>query len=653
MVDMRRNRSGKAAPPLARGGRKAAPSLRAPAREPAGGGGGRARSGKPAAPKRRARRGGGWGWRLARFAATLTVWGFVVGAILVAVVAWDLPDIADLDKAGIRQPQIHILAEDGTAIAEYGDVYGRALRLKDMPPYLPQAVLAIEDRRFYSHFGIDPIGIARAAYSNVQAGGVRQGGSTLTQQLAKSLFLTQERTLMRKAREALLALWLEHLFSKDQLLEIYLNRVYLGSGAYGVDAAARRYFGVSATEVNLTQAAALAGAPKAPSRLNPLSDPKATADRAGLVLSAMVDAGFISHAQADAARRQRIPPEAPRATGSNGRWFADWAMGRAAGYLGGVAGDLVVQTTLDPVLQRILEEEALVLFPAMDKKRAGQLAAVLVAPDGAVRAMLGGRSWTASPFNRAVQGMRQPGSSFKTLVYLAALEAGAEPSERFNDAPVQIGSWRPGNYEGRYRGEVTLAEGVAHSSNAVAVTLAQRVGLKQVIALARSMGIAARLEPTPALALGAYEVSPLEMAGVFAGIANGGMAVSPYPIRGIRDAKGAALYVHMPDAAVRVASPQAIARLNSVLAGVVRDGTGKGAALSGRSAAGKTGTSQDYRDAWFGGYTAELALVIWMGNDDDDPTDRLTGGGLPAELFRRVMTRALAATPPHPLPGID
>ena len=650
MAETRKPRSSGTAKPRTRGASKPAPKLKAPPREPAAKPAAKAKTkgSRKGSAKRRS-----WGWRLARILATLTIWGAVLGAILVAIIAWDLPDIADLDKAGIRQPQIHILAEDGSPVAEFGDLYGRALKLSEMPPYLPRAVIAIEDRRFYYHFGIDPIGILRALYSNVVAGGVRQGGSTLTQQLAKTLFLTQERTLLRKAREALLALWLEHLFSKDQILEIYLNRVYLGSGAYGVDAAARRYFGVSASQINLTQAAALAGAPKAPSRLNPISDPKGIAARANLVLAAMAEEGFITQAEAQAARRTTIPPEAPRATGSNGRYFADWAMGRAAGYLGGVDGDLVVDTTLDPVLQRILEEEAAGIFPAMDKKRAGQLAAVMISPDGAVRAMLGGRSWQASPFNRAVQGARQPGSSFKMLVYLAALEQGADPEEHFNDAPVQIGNWRPGNYEGQYRGDVTMAEGLAYSSNAVAVTLAQRVGLNNVIDLARRLGIASRMEPTPALALGAYEISPLEMAGVLASFANGGYAAAPFPIRTIRNGRGQALFQHLPEEAIQVASPQAIADLNAMLAGVLRDGTGKAAALPGRPAAGKTGTSQDYRDAWFAGYTAELALVIWMGNDDDDPTDRLTGGNLPAQLFGRVMTRALAATPPHALPGIS
>lgn len=600
-------------------------------------------------PKKTAPR-SSWRRRLLVWTATFAVWLTVAGGAVLAYFALTLPDIDGL-TATTRRPGITFLAAGGETIAAYGDVHGRAVPLAELPPALPRAVMAVEDRRFYDHFGLDPLGIARAMLANLRAGGVVQGGSTLTQQLAKNLFLTHERSLARKLRELLLALWLEHAFSKDQILTLYLNRVYLGAGTYGVEAAAQRYFGRSARDLTLYQSAMIAGLLKAPSRYNPLRDPEAARARTAVVLRAMVDAGYITANEAAAARRQG-PGRLNRPPGS-AHYFTVWLLDRVPDFGARRDADLVVRTTLDLEIQRAAEQA---LARALDGpgRKAGvtQGAVVVLSPDGAVRAMVGGRSYAHSQFNRAVQARRQPGSAFKPFVYLAALEAGMSPDDVVPDAPVTIGEWSPDNFSRGHRGPVSLREALARSINTVAVRLSERVGRQRVIAVARRLGLTSRLPDHPSLALGTGEVSPLELASAYAVLANGGGSAWPYGVRAIADRSGHEIYRRQGSGAGRLVAPAVLADINAMLRGVVEAGTGRRAALD-RPAAGKTGTTQDHRDAWFVGYTADYVAAVWLGNDDASPMKGVTGGSLPAEIWREVMTAAHRGLPPAPLPGAE
>ncbi|HEV2303262.1 MAG TPA: PBP1A family penicillin-binding protein [Stellaceae bacterium] len=578
------------------------------------------------------------------------LWALIIGAGGLAYFAFTLPDTSRL-AAAERRPSITILAADGTRIATYGDLFGRALSLKEMSPYLPEAVIATEDRRFYSNFGIDPIGIARAALADLMAGHIVEGGSTITQQLAKNLFLTPRRSLGRKLREVLLALWLDHRFTKDEILEIYLNRIYLGAGAYGVDAAARRYFHKSARRLSLYESAMIAGLLKAPTRYNPIRDRALAEARTAQVLDNMADAGFVTQAQASAAERQgeRSPPVVASRPGS--RYFADWIADQLPDFVGGNRSDLTVKTTLYPRLQseaeRAIDD---VLARGGAKAAVGEGALVAMSPDGAVRALVGGRDYDESQFDRATAAERQPGSAFKPFVYLAGLEAGLSPADHFNDRPIRIGNWQPHDYTRRYRGEVTMAEGLAQSINTVAVEIAERAGVKNVIAVAHRLGIASPLPQDASIALGTGEVNLLELASAYAPFANGGHGVLPYGILEIRDRQGRVLFRRGGSGPGRVMSEEEVGEMNGMLSAVIAEGTGRKAALP-RPAAGKTGTTQDYRDAWFLGYTADLVAGVWFGNDDNRPMRRVTGGSLPAEVWREFMLAATAGMPVRPLPG--
>ncbi len=585
--------------------------------------------------------------RALRAGVILPIWGGVALGGLVAWYGWDLPDPETLETP-TRRPSVTLLADDGSVLATYGDLHGGMVRFNQMPPYLVQAVVATEDRRFFDHPGMDAIGILRAAYANLRAGAVRQGGSTLTQQIAKNLFLTPERSIRRKVREMLLAFWLEARFDKRQLFTIYINRVYFGAGAWGIEAAAQRYFARRTARLGLRQAALLAGLLKAPSRYSPLADPAKAAARADLVIDNMVATGFLTAAQARAAKREPLAV-ASRGRGSGVRYFTDWLLDRAAGYIGPTGRDLVIRTTLSPRLQRIAETRVAAGLKGEGARRGvGQAALVAMAPDGAVRAMVGGRDWRKSQFNRATQALRQPGSAFKLFVYLAALEAGMTPADTVLDAPLEIRGWRPRNYTGRYRGRVTLADALAGSINTAAVRLTEKVGRGKVAAVAQRLGITAPLKIHPSLALGASEVTLLELTGAYAALANRGYAAWPYGIAEIRDGAGATLYRRAGAGAGRVVGPGTLRPLQTMLAGVITRGTGRAARI-GRPAAGKTGTSQDSRDAWFIGFTAELVAGVWVGNDDETPMKRVTGGGLPARIWRGFMRDALKGTPPRPL----
>jgi len=585
---------------------------------------------------------------LIKWGATLAVWVVLSVAGLVAWYATDLPDV-DKALAATRQPTVRLVAASGAPLAAFGDIHGPAVHLDALPGALVQAVLATEDRRFYHHYGIDPIGLVRAVVANVRAGRIVQGASTITQQVAKNLFLTPERTLKRKVQEVLLALWLENKFTKDQILTVYLNRVYLGAGVFGAEAAARRYFGRPARRLSLYQAAMLAGLLKAPSRYNPARHPDRAAGRTAQVLANMVDAGAITPAEARAAKGGRLSASA--SAGRAGRHFADWIMEQVGSYVSPGDHDLSVRTTLDLRLQGRAEALVAALL-AGPGATAGvsQAAVVVLAPDGAVRAMVGGRDYRTSQFNRATQALRQPGSAFKPVVYLAGLESGLEPASRLVDAPVAVGDWRPRNFDGRHRGAVSLREALAGSINTVAVTVAEQAGRGRVIAAARRLGLSTPLSATPSLALGAAEVSLIELTGAYGAFANGGIGVWPHGIAEINDGAGRVLYRRAGSGPGRVMEPGHAAAMTDMLASAVSEGTGRGAALA-RPAAGKTGTSQDFRDAWFVGYTAQFTAGVWMGNDDGRPMKGVTGGGLPTRLWRDIMAAAHKDLEARPLPG--
>lgn len=576
------------------------------------------------------------------------IWGFIGATIVLAYFAHDLPDISQVTQY-VRRPSIVLLARDGTPFHRLGETQGELVNAAELPPHLVNAVLAIEDRRFFWHIGLDPIGLTRAVVVNLRSGRAVQGGSTITQQLAKNLFLSPERTIKRKIQEALLALWLEYRYSKNQILSAYLNRVYLGAGTYGVEAAARTYFNKPASALNLHESAIIAGLLKAPSRFSPSNNSYLANQRAKQVLAAMVDAGYTSLAQANMAQSAPPRPRPKPGAGGTGRHFADWAAELARGYVGPNHPDLIVTTTLDLRLQRDAEAQV-DGYLAGDAKplRASQASLVAMAYDGAVRTMVGGNDYAATQFNRAVQAQRQPGSAFKPFVYLTALEAGYDPETEVLDAPIAIGSWRPGNFNGRYRGPIPLKEALAHSVNSCAVRLADAVGVDAVTELAAQFGLVPPANPDLSLALGTTETTLLDLTAAYAGIANRGRPTVPYAVTEIRDRDNRVLYRHRATGVAPAANPGSVIDLTRMMMGTIAFGTGRAAKLD-REAAGKTGTSQDHRDAWFVGFTADLVAGVWFGNDNNRSMKRVTGGSLPARLWRDFMQTAHAGLPARPL----
>jgi penicillin-binding protein 1A len=562
------------------------------------------------------------------------VWGALAAAVVLLWFAHDLPrPEAALD--GARRPSITLQDRSGHVFATFGDVVGDPLRLTDMPRYLPAAAVAVEDRRFWHHPGVDLIGLARATWTNLAAWRLVQGGSTITQQVAKNLFLTNARTFRRKVQELLLTLWLEHRFSKREILEIWLNRVYLGAGTWGVDAAARTYFGVSARRVTLWQAAVLAGLPRAPSRFNPRADPVAAAARARVVLTAMADTGAITDADAKAAMAQiAFPPPPPLAAG----WFADWAADQAQS-LAPPDTDVTVRTTLDPGLQAIAESRLVALLDGPGAAAGVSQGAVVAldAASGAVRAMVGGRNYRQSSFNRAVLARRQPGSAFKPLTWLAALEKGVRPDDSILDAPIRIGSWSPADSERRYLGEITVEEALAQSINTSAVRLLLQAGGPRTVArLAARLGITDKLPNDASLALGTGEVGLLELSSAYAAFFNGGARITPFAVEALRAGGNFSIAARAPPASV--IDPDLAAMMARMLTAVVTRGTGRAAAVTGRAVAGKTGTTQDYRDAWFIGWIDGEIIGVWLGNDDSRPMKSVQGGSFPARLFHDIAT---------------
>lgn len=588
--------------------------------------------------------------RMIYWSLVLALWLIIAAAGAMAWVIVSLPPIQSLEIPK-RPPRIEIVGFDGRPLAIRGEMHGATVTLKDLPAYLPRAFIAIEDRRFYSHGGIDPIGLARAAIANVLRRGVAQGGSTITQQLAKNLFLTQERTLWRKLQEVILALWLERKFSKTEILELYLNRVYFGAGAYGIDAAAQRYFGKPAKQVTIAEAAMLAGLVKSPSRLAPSRNPDGAEHRAQAVLMAMMSLGFITETMAKTALVQ--PARAVKATGAGTvNYAADWIMDVLDDLVGHVDQDLVVVTSIDPALQAAAEKTLIdELAQKGGKLDVQQGAIVAMTPDGAVRALVGGKNYAESQYNRAVAARRQPGSAFKPFVYLTAIEHGLTPDTVRDDMPIALKGWKPENYRREYYGPVTLTQALALSLNTVAVRLTQEFGATAVAKTAYRLGIASKLDPNPTLALGTSEVSLIELVAAYAPFANDGKAIVPYVVERVRTADGRTLFVHTPPDLGRIIEPQHVAMINAMMRETLRIGTAQRAQLAGWPAAGKTGTSQDFRDAWFVGYTARLITGVWVGNDDSSPTRKVTGGGLPVDIWRRVMKVAHHGIPVVALPG--
>ena len=592
------------------------------------------------------------GWRRAAYwACVASLWAVIAAIGAVAWIGAHLPPIQSLEVPK-RPPSIRIAALDGRILTTRGDS-GASVLLSQLPAYVPQAFIAIEDRRFFEHHGIDPRGVARAALANILRRSVAQGGSTLTQQLAKNLFLTQERTISRKAQELVLALWLERKYSKQEILELYLNRIYFGAGAYGIESAAQRYFGKGARQLSLSEAAMLAGLVKSPSRLAPTRNPDGAQRRAQMVIAAMTAQNYLTDSRAKLALAQ--PAHAlKQSPGGSAGYIADWIMDVLDDLIGRVEEDITVATTIDPVLQ-IMAEKTLgdELAAKGDKSGVGQGAIVSMSPDGAVRAMVGGRNYSESQFNRAVAAKRQPGSAFKPFVYLTALERGLTPESVREDRPIAIKGWRPENYTREYFGAVTLTQALAMSLNTVAVRLTMEFGPTAVTRTAHRLGIASKLDPNPSIALGTSEVSLIEMTSAFAPFANGGYSIVPHVVESVRNAEGRTLYQRAPLALGPIIEPRFVGMMNAMMKETLLSGTGRKAELPGYPAAGKTGTSQDFRDGWFVGYTAHLVTGVWLGNDDNSPTRKMTGGGLPAEIWARLMRPAHRGIAVADLPGLS
>ncbi|WP_312164594.1 PBP1A family penicillin-binding protein [Phenylobacterium sp.] len=572
----------------------------------------------------------------------------MISFALAAALSLTAPELPPLPPIK-REAQVVYVDRAGAVLGVRGGRYGPPVDTAKLPAYVPAAFVAIEDRRFYEHGGFDPMGIARAIVVNAEQGRAAQGASTITQQLARNLFLTSDQTMERKAKEVMYAVQLERTYSKKQILGLYLSRVYFGSGAYGIEQASRRYFGKSAARLSLREAATLAGVLKSPTNYNPIEAPQNAAARADLVLAAMVETGAITPAQRKQAMAQPLKL-AGGAYSSSANYFIDWLDGQRRQLVGAPKQDIIVETTLDMELEVAAAGTARAVVERYKAQNVSQAALVALDGQGRVRAMVGGIDYVAAPYNRAVTARRQAGSAWKPFVYLTALEAGRTPDMTVVDEPITIGAWSPQNYSDTYAGTLTLEQAVAQSTNTVAVRLADEVGRGNVAATARRLGIVSAVNTDPAMALGTSLVSPLEMAQAYGAFANGGDRVQAYGIERIRSVGGQVLYQRKAGAAVNVIGNPALSDLNRMLRGVVAAGTGTRAKIPGYDLAGKTGTTSDYKDAWFAGYTGGFVTVVWMGDDNGAPMRRITGGGAPAELWRGFMATALKRNPPQAIP---
>ncbi len=587
----------------------------------------------------------------------LTYWTFVFGIWgvvgLFGLIGYHASKLPPIDELAVpkRPPNIAIMAENGTLLANRGDTGGAAIHLRELPDYTPKAFVAIEDRRFYSHWGIDLMGVGRAIFRNATKSGNMEGGSSITQQLAKNLFLTQERTMSRKIQEAILAVWLERKYSKDQIIELYLNRVYFGSGAYGIEAAAQRYYGKSARQLTLPESAVLAGLMKAPTRLAPNKNPDGAAARAAQVITAMAREGHITESMAKISLARPALAKKEQGSGSI-NYVADYVMDILDDTVGAFDTDIIVTTTIDTNLQSAGEKAlAETLNRSSEKLNVEQGALVAMLPGGEIKALVGGRDYSESQFNRAVSARRQPGSAFKPFVYLTALERGYRPESKVLDGPINVKGWKPENSSREYFGEVSLTRALSLSLNTVSVRLALATGPNAVVSTAHRLGISSPLQNNAAIALGTSEVTPLELVGAYAPFANGGIRVQPHIITQVRKASGQVIYRRKGMSFGRVVEPQYVAMMNAMMQETLLTGTARKAELAGWQAAGKTGTSQEYRDGWFVGYTSSMVAGVWLGNDDSSPTKKVSGGNLPVEIWSRFMREAHKGIPPQFLPS--
>jgi penicillin-binding protein 1A len=585
----------------------------------------------------------------------LGVWALIFAVAFFAVFSVDLPDTSKLYDVK-RQPSVSYLDRSGGLVAVRGSQYAPPVDLNKLPPYVPKAFVAIEDRWFYWHFGFNPWGIARSQFYDWthRGGGPLRGGSTITQQLARNLFLTPNQTYRRKAQELILAVWLEAKFSKKQILELYLNRVYFGAGAYGIEAASQRYFGKPASQLTLGESALLAGLMKGPSRYSPVAATDRAARRATIVLDEMVRINAITPQQRDEAFMTPVVVN-PVLANQRAQYFTDWVDDQVRALVGEPTEDLVVETTLDLPLQASAEQALKAGVAAAKGQGVQQAALVSLDGEGRIRAYVGGINYLQSQFDRATQAKRQAGSSFKPFVYLTAMEAGRTPDTPVVDEPITIGNWTPRNYTGRYLGQITLEIGLKESINTVAARLANEVGTANVAATARRLGITSPIQVDPSMALGAVEVSPLEMAQAYAPFSNGGAFAKGYGIERIRTSTGRVLYDHGMGQAQRrpVIGQPALSYMIRMMRQVIASGTGTRAAVKGYDLAGKTGTTSDYRDAWFIGYTGGFVTAVWVGKDDNTPMKKVTGGGPPAAIWHDYMTQALPRLKVQPIPGAD
>lgn len=596
-----------------------------------------------------------WGviGKLFYWGLVLGVWAGIALAGVVAYYAMQLPS-SDSWAVPERPANIRIIAANGQLLSNRGEMGGEAVAIHQLPQYVPAAVVSIEDRRFFDHFGLDPIGILGAIRINLSEGRgplTGHGGSTITQQVAKNLFLTPDQTLPRKIQEAILSIWLENNYTKDQILELYLNRMYFGAGQYGIEGAAQRYFGKSARNLSLGEASILAGVLKAPSRLSPDTHPEEAADRARLVLAAMAEEGYISEAEQEAAAidpNQRIRT---RVAGAE-YYVADWVESLMRSYIGDVTEDVIVTTTIDWDLQKqaefVVREE---VAQYGEEHNFSQGALVSMTPDGGIKAIVGGVDYSDSQYNRAVTARRQPGSSFKPFVYLTALQRGATPDSRTLDAQFTYEGWTPANYNDQYVGEVTLRQGLAHSLNTVAGRLAIEVGPEAVVQTAYRMGISSPMMAVPSIALGTQEVSLLELTAAYAPFSNGGNGVIAHVITRIENADGEVLYQNIPAGPGQVIEPQHVAMMNDMLSSAIEMGTASRASVPGWPIAGKTGTTQNNRDALFVGFSARLVTGVWLGNDEGEPMRGVGGGNYPTEIWSNFMQKAHEGLTPSDLPG--
>jgi len=580
----------------------------------------------------------------------------LVGAWVVHGYLADAPQMPSREALwGVRRsPSMTFLDRAGAVIATRGARYGQAVTLANLPAFVPKAFLAAEDRRFYQHGPVDLHAIARALNADIRAGRSVQGASTLTQQLARSLFLQRDQSLKRKVQEAYLAWKLEQQLSKDEILELFMNRTFFGAGAYGLDAASRTYFGKPASQLSLSEAAVLADLPNAPSRLALTRDMPAALARSHRVLQAMLTEGWISQGQYLAAvNRPPMLAQVQNPGEGDMGYVLDQAAEEAGQLTDGTTPDLVVATTIDPALETAAFAAVRGVVGKEGARRGvTQGALVSLASDGAILAMVGGMDHDKSSFNRVTQARRQPGSSFKAFVFGAAVERGLTPNDVRTDGPISLAGWSPENYGRSYSGPVTLRSALARSLNTVSVRLTLEVGADAVASFARRLGVADIPEhPGPSIALGAYEVTPLEMAAGYQVFQTGGGRTAPYLVREIRSTRGQVLYAHAASAPTPVLDPLYATRMVDMLKAVVTSGTGTGANI-GRPMAGKTGTSQNWRDAWFVGFTPDILTAVWVGNDNGRPMAKVTGGELPAAIWRRFMTVAEKDTPPQDFPWL-